>query len=88
MFKHLRTIPLFTLAVLLPLCAFTQGLSLDNGIKRSQINFTRDNYVSPEEYEQSLGQQPEQEDNSSTDTDQEGPWMICKIEAEGLVNIR
>ena len=55
MFKHLKIFLSFTLVVILPFCVFAQGLSLDGGIQKSQLNFTRDNYVSPEEYEQSLG---------------------------------
>lgn len=76
----------------MPLSAFSQGLSLDQGIKRSQINFTRDNYVSPEEYADSLGieentDQQETSEEDSAATDQNGPWMICDIKADGLINI-
>lgn len=89
MFKHLKIFHFFIFTALSPLCCFAQGLSLDGTIQKSQINFTRDNYVSPEEYEQSLGNASDTQNTTQEQTtDPNGPWMICKIEAEGLVNIR
>ena len=88
MFKHLRLIPLLTLLSLLPAICAAQGLGIDQGIKRSPLNFTRDNYVSPEEYAETLGlpgetqaEQNQESTEQESKTDPNGPWMICKITA-------
>lgn len=87
MFKYLRYIPVFIFIFMPAVFCAAQGLSLDEGVKRSQFNFTRENYVSPEEYQESLGEQIDEEDSSDGKTDPNGPWMICQIAADGLVNI-
>lgn len=87
MFKYLRYIPVFIFIFMPAVFCAAQGLSLDEGVKRSQFNFTRENYVSPEEYQESLGEQIDEENSSDGKTDPNGPWMICQIAADGLVNI-
>lgn len=55
---------------------------LDPSINKSSLNFTRDNYVEPQQEEPSATT-----DDPAHDIDPMGPWMICEITAEGLTNI-
>ncbi len=95
MFKHLRFLTFFALLAALPAGASAQGLGIDPTIKRSPFNFTKDNYVSPEEYNEETSPAYEEtpfgalQENSgmTSQTDPDGPWMICKIAADGIVNI-
>ncbi len=80
--RNFLTLTLFTL---LTPCIFAQmlgGSSTQNSLNtgsfgNKSVDFTSGNYVSPEE----------DSEESTQSFSEEGPWLICELKTEGLVNI-
>ncbi len=82
MYKYLKKVtPLFF--VFLSVSLNSAPFDLDPAINKSSINFTRDNYVEPQQEEQPAAAS----EDPAHDIDPEGPWMVCEIAADGLKNI-
>ena len=87
--RHFLTLILFTL---LTPCIFAQMLGgssaqnpLDTGTFGSKtVDFTSGNYVDPDE--ENTEENSEQTDQTQTFSE-DGPWLICELKTEGLVNI-
>ena len=83
--RYFLTITLFTL---LTPCIFAQMLGgsssqspLNTGTYGSKsVDFTSGNYVDPEE-------ENAEENNQTQTLSEDGPWLICELKTEGLVNI-
>ena len=63
-------------------CAYAQNtmLSKESLTPKTSVNWARDNYVAPQE--------TSAKEQTETDIDPNGPWMICDIQVDGLKNIR
>ncbi len=77
---------IYTLFTLLTPCIFAQMLGSNSsqsplnmgGFGGNSVDFTSGNYVNPED---------ENDDNQIQTFSEEGPWLICELKTEGLVNI-
>lgn len=82
----MRNFLTLTLFALLTPCIFAQmlgGSSSQNQLSSGSfgskaVDFTSGNYVGPEE---------DSESNDAQTFSEEGPWLICELKTEGLVNI-
>ena len=80
----MRNFLVITLSLLLTSCTFAQLLDTNsvssplntNYFGKSGVDFTSGNYV---------GQEEEKEENNNFS--ETGPWLICELKTEGLVNI-
>ena len=80
----MRNFLVITLSLLLTSCTFAQLLDTNsvssplntNYFGKSGVDFTSGNYV---------GQEEEKEENNTFS--ETGPWLICELKTEGLVNI-